>query len=95
MNALPADPIEALRPWGTAEEKAVRRRLHKAWALGAAGATRAQSGTARTLLWLIAQTASDWTFAARSEAELGDMADTLVRLFGCANAFERLEGPVA
>lgn len=92
MTALSIDPIEALRPWGTAEEKRLRRRLHRAWHLSAADAARAQSGSARTILWLIAQTASEWTFAGRSEAELKDMADTLVRLFVCANAFERLEG---
>ena len=93
MNALPVDPIEAMRPWGTPTEKALRRRLHKSWHLSAAGAARAQSGAARTILWIIAQAASDWTFAVHSEEEMKDMADTLVRLFVCANAFERLERP--
>ena len=86
------DPINALRPWGTPEEKALRRRLHKAWSIGAARATSAQSGSARSIFWLAAQTASDWTFAPRSEADLKEMADCLVRLFLCAGAFERLEG---
>ena len=95
MNAPILDPIEALRPWGTPEEKALRRRLHKAWALGAAKATNTKSGAGRQLYWLTAQVASDWTFAPRSEADLKEMADCLVRLFMCANVFERLEGPAA
>ena len=93
MNAPVLDPIEAMRPWGTPAERALRRRLHKSWQLSAAGAARAQSGTARAILWMIAQTASDWTFSGRNEDELKEMADTLVRLFLCANAFEKLEGP--
>ena len=91
MNAPMVDPIEALRPWGSPEEKALRRRLHKAWELGASKATYATSGAARQIHWLIAQTASDWVFAVHSEADLTAMADCLVRLFQCATAFERLE----
>lgn len=92
MNAPNLDPIELLRPWGTPEEKALRRRLHNASTLAAARATRAQSGAARQLLWLTSQTAASWTFSSRSEAELREMADCLVRLVMCASAFERLEG---
>lgn len=92
MNEPMVDPIAALRGWETAERKALRRRLQNASTLAAARATRAQSGAARQLLWLTSQTAASWTFSSRSEPELREMADCLVRLVMCASAFERLEG---
>lgn len=91
MSAPMLDPIETLRPWGTPEEKTLRRRLHNAWAMGASKATHARSGAGRQLYWLTAQVASDWTFSRHSEADLKEMTDCLVRLFMCAGVFERLE----
>ena len=94
QTIVPGDPVDAILPWIDEEERALRQRLHRAWAIGAARATRALSGSARALYWQSAQIASDWTFQPAPAAELKDIADALIHLFKAARTFERIEGPM-
>lgn len=85
------DSIDVFMPWADAEEKALRRRLRDAWQISTARATRSQSRNARQLWWQVSQVATQWTTKRASKADLKDIADSLVRMFMAAAAFERIE----
>jgi hypothetical protein len=89
------DAIGTFMPWIGKEERALRKRLHNAWTIASARASRSDSGNARTLYWTAALVASEWTFARSDLEDLKDIADALVRLFLAAGTLERVEGSVA
>ena len=86
-----SDPAWALMPWLDEGERAVRNRLLRAQQYSARRAQLTASKTARTLLWLINETAAAYVSSAASLDLLQDVADTLARLALAANGFERLE----
>lgn len=95
IPTLEADPIGVFAPGAGPEERALRKRLHNAWTISSARASRSKSDTARALWWQVSLAASEWTFARSSNADLKDVADALARVFLAASAFERIEGGAA
>lgn len=89
------DAIDVLAPWATDDERALRRRIHRAQAAATAKATRSRHGRARALYWWTSQWASDWTFERASIEDLKDVIAGLSRAFLIAGAVERLEAPDA
>jgi hypothetical protein len=97
MTAAPskieADPIGTFMPWTDQSEWTLRRRLVNARNIATARATSSRHSRARGLYWLTSYIAGDWMLTPAPADDLKDMADTLVRLFLCAGAIERLEAP--
>ena len=92
QSQLETDPIGMMMPWAAPAEKDMRIRLRRCQTLGSSRATSTQSDTARTLLWIAAQAASEWTFAPGSVSDLREVRNACAQLFLVANAFERIEG---
>jgi|GEM_PF-3834359 len=80
-----------LMPWVTPAEKDMRIRLRRCQTLGSSRATSTKCATARALLWMAAQKASEWTFAPGSISELREARNACLWVFMAANAFERIE----
>ena len=96
MNApasrLAADPIGLHMPWTGEEERAARNALLKARDVASSRVTIARSADARTLLWLLVTTASEWAFAPSATiAELADARRQCIRLLQGASFAERQE----
>ena len=89
------DPIDVFAPQAGEDEKALRRRIHRAHGAATARAQRSQHGRARTVYWITAQLAADWVFQQASVDELQEIISALARMFMVAAAFERLEAPDA
>jgi hypothetical protein len=85
------DPISALMPWATPEEKPLRLRLHRAGATAVARATRSRHGKARVIFWLAADICRERTFARLDIADLQESIEMIARLFVVANFIERAE----
>jgi hypothetical protein len=88
-----SDPIRTFLPQVDEEEFMLRCRLVKACNIASSRAVRTRHQHARELFGLIRDVAGNWKLSAASKEQLKDMADTLVRLFMAAAAFERLEAP--
>jgi len=93
MTAL--DAIGALMPWTDERERFLRNRLARAQQLGAMRARGARSETARSLFWLINETAGANLTSPSSIEGLEDLRAGLLRLFLVADMFERREAPDA
>lgn len=85
------DAIDIFAPGADDAEKALRRRIARAQATGSARAARSKSDDARALWWMVAQSASAWTFARASKDDLTDVLRACAQMFCAANTFERLE----
>jgi hypothetical protein len=88
-----SDPIRTFLPGADDEEHMLRCRLVKACNIGSSRAVMTRHQHARELFGLIRDVAGNWKLSPASKEQLKDMADTLVRLFMAATAFERLEAP--
>jgi hypothetical protein len=98
MNALSPmvrDPIRTFMPGVDEEEHALRCRLVKACNIASSRAVMTDHQHARQLFGLIRDVAGYWKLSPASKEQLKQMADTLVRLFVAATAFEQLEAPDA
>ena len=95
MNApssRPSSSIEAFLPGCEGEELKLRERLVKGRDVATARLPALQSANARALCWMIVETASAWVFVSASTDDLRAAANHCVRLFMCADFFERMEG---
>ncbi len=89
----PIDAIATFAPWASENERALRRRIHRAHGSAMARAQRSRHGRARAIFWLAAQMSGDWTFARAATEDLEDVLKTLSYLFLAAGAIERVEAP--
>ena len=89
----PLDPIDVFAPWAGEDEKALRRRIHRAQGAATTRASRSRHGRARQIYWIAAATASDWTFQRAPITDLSEILAALARLFLTAGMIERLEAP--
>lgn len=93
MNAPSRSPLssgEAFLPGCEGEELKLRERLLKGRNMATARLHVLQSANARALLWMMIETASAWVFVSASTDDLRAAANHCVRLFMCADFFERM-----
>ena len=91
-SQVEADAIRLLMPGITEDERQLRQALRNAQTWAASFAVRTASDNARSLLWLINDTASRWTFAPATVDDLTFIRQTCLYLRMAANHFDRLEG---
>jgi hypothetical protein len=87
------DPIDVFAPWADDDEKALRRRIHRAQAAATTRASRSRHGRARQLYWWAATLAADWQFQRAPITDLSEILAGLARIFLTAGMIERLEAP--
>ena len=87
-----ADPIGLLMPWTGKEERWLRNRLLIAQQRASCRALAAKSPAARSLFWLIVDTAAGQVTTPASCECLRELREGLLRLFCVADMFERREG---
>jgi hypothetical protein len=85
------DDIRVFRPGDSDATLALRSRLQTAQIFASARAVRSESDTARTILWMVADVATGWTFAPTDDETLKDIADALRFMVRAATVFERAE----
>ncbi len=87
--AIAPDPVAAFMPWVEDTERGLRRRMLAFQQRAGTRARLCEDDRARTLWWMICDTAASYAFAPASPAILHDLLKTLARLSLCADAFER------
>lgn len=87
------DPVAAFMPWVEDTERGLRRRLLCFQQRAGTRAHIAESDPARTLWWMICDTAASHAFAPSTPAHLQDVLTALTRMSLSADAFERWENP--
>jgi aryl-alcohol dehydrogenase-like predicted oxidoreductase len=90
MNA-PLDDIRAFMGAIPPAEYEARRRIRTCRNAGNLKATRTASPSARTLAWLVTETATAWLYAPATVDQLNDVSAYLVALLKAADQAEELE----
>jgi hypothetical protein len=90
---IKTDPVAAFMPWVEDNERGLRRRLLAFQQRAGTRARTSDNDQARTLWWMICDTAAGNAFAPASPSHLQDVLAALSRLSLSADAFERWESP--
>lgn len=69
-GAQALDAVATFAPWASEDERALRRRVHRAQGAAMARAQRSHHGRARSIYWIAAQMSSGWTFARAPNEDL-------------------------
>lgn len=90
VTTAPDDIVTFLGPIDP-EEYEQRRRIRTARNAASFKVTQTECAAARTLCWLVADTATAWIYAPASADELTEVASYLRRLLICADQAEVVE----
>jgi hypothetical protein len=87
----PTNPIDTFIPGCTDRGRRIRQRLLKARDLASSRVANLSSGHARSLTWMLIETATWWVFSPATPDDLEDVANHCLRLFMCADFAEQME----
>lgn len=87
-----SNAIGLLMPHLNEDERQLRQALRNAQTWAAARAVHTHSDNARTILWMISDTASRWQFAPAACEDLTRVRHLCLRLRLASNDFEQLDG---
>ena len=90
-SPVKADPIGALMQWVEGSERSLRRRLLAFQHRASSRARLCENDRARSLWWIICDTAADNAFAPAAPAHLEEVLRSLTYLSMAADSFQNWE----
>jgi len=91
QSRITSDLLDTFLPGCSDEERALRERIMRARDLATTRVTSLQSSHARSIAWIIVETATEWVFQPARLEQLRDVANHLTRLLMCAGFAEQME----